>query len=237
MKRVLLNVTLLLITALTFGQVTERNKIAFQALKNSTDGENWTVKTMDDLIGRTSAPYILVNGGALDEIEDGIRDKYFNLFDLSNNNLSGTVEDDFCYLSTYTRPDGSIQDLNIKGIFYMRRGLGIKLSHNKITAVNAPHLGHYYNLRKYIDEVYLDNNLLSTVNFKMAPDVSLSNAGIRRVTLHQNDISSLSEANFDRQSLTDCWLSRELELFRIDNNRLDFSSLIRMKDLAYTQST
>ena len=236
MKRVLLNVTLLLITAATFGQVSERNKIAFQALYNSTNGDNWTVKTLDELLGRTTAPYLTKRTAKTDEGMTGINQAvvWFSLFDLSNNNLSGTVEDDFCYLPVHPTTGATLE---WQGIFDLKRTEEIRLSHNKITAINAPHLGSDYQLAQYIRELWLDNNLLTQVNFeRITGQNSTVGIGVNKVNLHQNDITSLTRQNFDKVSEDKCFLSRTLQEFRVDNNRLGFTSLIDLSNLAHEQS-
>ncbi len=237
MKQVLLSTILLFVTTLTFAQVSIRAQRGFEALKNSTKGDSWTISDESILRSRTTSPFLQTLDG---QVDDDLKNQpnsstWYTIFDLCNNNLEGTIEDDMFYMEKITLDDGTVVPLTNHGVFMFKRRSYFRFSHNKITAVNSPHFGHLFRLRRYTEEVLLDNNLLTEVNFKITENANMYD-GVHRVTLHQNDITFLNKQSFGYKSESKCWLSRKLELLRIDNNRLGFNSLITIKDLHYEQS-
>jgi hypothetical protein len=200
---------------------TKKIEEAFNAIKSSASGNNWTYKTIDELKSRTESPYITLGGPANDK--DFGASIYYKILDLSNNGLSGTVNAGFTYNNQY------------QSTYLTKAYQVLSLSNNNITAVhNRIGFGTKGMVAK---RLYLDNNKLT--EFKLDVNSLYKSAiglGAMEVSLHQNNISNLKGSDFadvkgnsHNGYVHYALLANVAEIMRIDNNRLNFDCIIDIK--------
>lgn len=193
---------------------------AFNELKNTTDGENWTISSLDSLRSRESFPYI----------KDGNPCSYNNnghipleIWDLTNNNLSGIISDDFAWQPE--DPGRWYYPIAYSGI--------LKFSHNNITSLTK-FLGFaYYN--NYVSELWLDNNQLTNIDIMNPQDDPMNNYNFylycssEKFCIHQNELTSLRMENLGMIPMcSTALIGYRSKLIRIDNNRLNFNDIISL---------
>ena len=194
-------------------QIHPRQQLSFDVIYNNTSGTNWTYQ-LDELNNRSESPYVTYGNIRGSEADfPGQTGRYFYIFDVSNNNLEGTIPESAVINTAYTRP-------------YMwnpRNRAEIKLSHNNITHIDN-RLGRI--TTGYINSLWVDNNNLTTFERDLS-GVSVLGIGLMELTLHQNEISEIKPNSITREGRIEIGvLNNRAELFRIDNNRLDFSNLV-----------
>lgn len=211
MRKLLLLLFIALLSANLAAQLSQRSIKSFDALKNSCDGDNWTFKTIEELKNRTESPYVTLMGPVSDK--DFTPAKVFQIFDLSNNKLKGEVKDDF------------LRDASLKQPLLVRNNNSkIILSNNEITKVSE-HIGLGYGISSFVSELRLDNNKLTSFH-QIDPGNEYIGAGHNVFTIHQNEITSLRKNDVVQDKFSSCGvISNSGSMVRIDNNRLDFSSL------------
>jgi hypothetical protein len=129
---------------------------------------------------------------------------------LCNNNLAGKLTDKLWSYIDDSDKMRFMQDYISKWMF----------SHNKITSVSE-FTGLAYT--SYVDELHLDNNLIKKYNIFFR-NTSIP-SGFKVFTIHQNDIEGLKSSDFHNGGFKYTLYNPGLKLVRIDNNRLDFTSL------------
>ncbi|MCT4588172.1 MAG: T9SS type A sorting domain-containing protein [Carboxylicivirga sp.] len=184
---------------------------AWDDLYKDCGGEDWHVKTISDLENNSESPFIKFYHAKIEGAYS------IETFDLSNNNLKGDVPATFIKNNDFT-----------PAVVWPYYGsVKIILSHNEITSVPNGMGTCYFSV---MHTVRIDNNKLTSFHTDdresitgMAPNLY---TGCRVFTIHQNDITSLTEDNLGSSSYGSVSLiDNKAEEIRIDNNRLDFKSL------------
>ena len=207
--------------------------IWFPALKSQTDGDNWTIKTFNDLLGRTAPPSFKKGTGVEQQdltIDEQRRPVTLQIVDLSNNNLTGVIEVDKDDTETWTWLDALVRNQE-KSRFY--RNTSFRFSHNKLTSVRAkitydPRGGNPQDL-------WLDHNLLTT--FEPIANNNVVIRGERGATnslrINNNQLKGIPGSW--RGSITDNnglhFVSNKIKEFRAENNFFNFTDLIKLVDL------
>ncbi len=204
--------------------IVARQLNAFEALKNSLDGDNWNFKTIDDLKARDKSPYIKLYNSVLNY--NGTGHKRIDMLDLSNNNLTGVIPESFNFVTD-----------DIGNWKHSMTNYGVvKFSHNNITDASK-YIG--FAIRQgYYKGLWLDHNKLE--KFEMADPYKppVSNTGFyghsssNEFVINNNEIKTLSvkrlgQPSMDGSSSIIGWHST---LIRIDNNRLPFADIIELKN-------
>ncbi|MCG8410143.1 MAG: T9SS type A sorting domain-containing protein [Bacteroidales bacterium] len=198
-------------------EIIPRQIDALNELYNSAGGKNWHYKTINDLLKRKESPYfkkyknlVGYNGTGYFRIE---------IMDFSNNNLVGEIPDAFAYKKN---------NVSLKWSFTLEN-LGIaKFSYNEITKV-SDFIG-FSATKGYYKELWLDNNKISEINIKPVKGTSVNPyASSSKFCIHQNDLSSLSISNLGSASVEKAIVGYHTVLCRIDNNRLNFDDIIKIK--------
>jgi hypothetical protein len=197
---------------------------AFQILKDSLNGLKWTVPTLDELLKRDKSPLVRYYKSPFNFY--GNPHCRIDELDLSNNNLEGKIPDLFNYEFPVTK----------KWVHFYSNSAGIlKLSHNKISDassyVGITDRGGFYK------ELWLDHNELTSFDIIDASQAPLRSSGnttncSQKVMLNNNEITSLTKENlgqFNMSSFT-CLMGWSTELFRIDNNRINFNDIIKLNN-------
>lgn len=183
---------------------------AIDSLKSTTNYENWRIKDFDELSSRSKAPFIKKSQRYK---KDNVWGHTFRTFDMSNNNLSGELTLDF------------MVDLTRDRISLYRGGSGLygtvlRFSHNKLEKITK----YACHTQYPASEFRFDNNKLKTLEL-IIPWNNIG-AGCKVITLHQNDLSGVTSKDLTFKSyFTTTIIDNKADLFRIDNNRLDFTSL------------
>ena len=207
--------------------------IWFPALKAQTDGDNWTIKTFNDLLGRTAPPSFKKGTGVEQQdltLSQQRRPVTLQIVDLSNNNLTGVIEVDKDDTETWTWLDALVRNQE-KSRFY--RNTSFRFSHNKLTSVRAkitydPRGGNPQDL-------WLDHNLLTT--FEPIANNKVVIRGERGATnslrINNNQLKGIPGSW--RGSITDNnglhFVSNKIKEFRAENNFFNFTDLIKLVDL------
>lgn len=181
---------------------------------NTCGGDNWNVKTIDQLEARSESPYIKFSTS---QAYSGAKAyDIFEIIDLSNNNLQGDLPQQFTKNEDFSRK--AVWEYGSEKIL---------LSHNKLTSVPN---GMGIRRNGYFHTVKMDNNKLTSFHTDNSEDFIGANIslykGCKVITLHQNEITSLKGSNFGPyfNGLTSI-IDNMAEEVRIDNNRLNFMSL------------
>ena len=204
---------LIILSVTCYGQKQpwEKSLRAIDSLKKHCDGENWTVKEIDELLSRTSSP-LLAKGRDMSKTEFRI-----NVFDFSNNQLKGLIPESFFYL------DKS---------FINYHEAELKFSWNHISEF-TPFFGHS-SFGNPAQTIRLDHNQITVFDIDNTKDIRKKTgsysgyslyAGTKRLVFNNNEISSLTKDNLVNESWGTPFIANKAEEIRIDNNRLDFSSL------------
>lgn len=186
-----------------------RVQISYDTLYKNTKGTEWTINDFETLKSRTKAPYIRVKGPASFGGDD-MHGYYFSVVNLSNNNLSGKITN-----KVWNNSD----DYSNKNYIH-RYSSKWHFSHNKITSVGAI-TGN--TKTGFVEELCLDNNLLKS--YRTKSKTGAIPWGFHLFTLHQNDITKLKGSDFHYGGFFYIFYNTKIRLIRIDNNRLDFTSL------------
>ena len=191
---------------------------AIESLKSSSDGANWTYKTIDELLSRNKSPQIILYKNELRITEDKEYKGYrIEVLDLCNNNLNGSILNSFFYNPKWI------------GLSNWTSGkVSIKLSHNHITDIND--LMCFGRHGSYIREICLDNNAIEVFEHKQKFPTGKQNfggvgRGARIFNIHQNEITSLKREHLSNKSYTNGIADNIADTIRFDNNRLDITSL------------
>ena len=215
-------ITILAIMILPYYAITQnivpRQIEAFNELYNSAGGENWHYKTIKDLLKRKESPYIEKYKNLVGYNGTG----YFRLeiIDLTNNNLTGEIPDVFAY--NPKAKTGWKLLMEQKGV--------IKFSYNNIKKVSK-----YLGLAKggnYYKELWLDNNNISEINFYNKKVNNNGNSWVSTIKfcIHQNELTSLNMDRLGSVNLSSrAIVGRNTTLCRIDNNRLNFNDILKIK--------
>jgi hypothetical protein len=189
----------------------ERN--AFKNFKDSCNGENWNFNDLEVLKNRTEHPRVKTSGYGI------------ILFDLRDNNLQGSVPDNFI-----VGVEGGSSTVG----YGHRSYFDIYLSWNNISKV-TPYIQSYkegyFNLN-----VWLDHNNLTSFDLKSYQELwgkaSATGdiySGMMELCLHNNEISELTKEQFFPEDLGAAVYSRfnnKARFVRLENNRLKFKDLV-----------
>jgi hypothetical protein len=216
---------------------------AFTELKDSCNVDKWSVKTYQELVTRDIAPRIVLGRPLqLDKSYDLI-----SVFNLSNNNIQGRIPDAFWRNSEFMddnfradSPDDG-KKFSFVALFDQSK---VIMSHNSITDIG--YMFGYASMGT-MSVIKFDNNKLTHFRsvypseYCNSPMFGGIGSGILTLCIHQNDITKMTKEDFGHS-----WyisprnrsiLSNRAKEFRIDNNRLDFTSLIEVVDYATTRVT
>ena len=213
-----------------FSQGVNKNvrEIWFPALKAQTGGDNWTIKTMDDLLGRTASPFFK-KGAANTSLQQDVpasvekRPASLEIVDLSNNNLNGVIDNDDQMTWTYLNPGKQEA-----GRFY--HNTSFRFSHNKLTSVRAK-LAYASGKAK---DLWFDHNLLTT--FEPIPQTVSGNGNsgaVNSVRINNNQLKGIpaswigSGGNQGGLPFTE----EGIKEFRAENNFFNFTDLIKLRSL------
>ncbi len=228
MKKALLNIFLIAICVSVGAQTNEltiKGKESLEAIKSATNYNNWTIKDINIIRVRNESPRITSHPGPLDKDYPDDRGYMIDIFDLSNNNLDGQIPDLVFRNKKYFR-----------GGFYFKGGYRYKVlfSHNKLKSVTG-WTGIGWNFY-YAQELRLDNNELEHYQIQSVDEQGSNTSmysGFYVFTIHQNNLKDLNWENFfcsnpgnQGNYLKHGAVANRASLARIDNNRLDFNSLI-----------
>jgi hypothetical protein len=157
--------------------------------------------------------------------------------DLSNNNLVGEMLDETENIWSYIKNWGS-GDWNATRFYNQTNFL---FSYNKLTKVTAKIVwgGSYCS---GANNVYFDHNRIENFDPKFVGHTAkgggggIGTAGAKRIRLHNNNISSIPDTYNENYGTTSNskWLHfmhKNAEEFRIENNKLNFSELKKLKIL------
>jgi hypothetical protein len=212
-KKLLLSfIFLLLIAKQVNSQMLPYVKNAMDSLKASTGGDNWTIKEFDVLMSRSLSPKMKKYGPI--GTYGGLVGEFYTLLDLSNNNLVGQITDGFMIREKIKRSDKVWRGGANYSTNKPRNQIFI-FSHNKLTKVTD----HILCGDNAIDEVRLDNNLLTSFTPKIVMRVIGQNT--RVLTLHQNELSNMTVTDGSINGI----VGNKAKLIRLDNNRLNFRVL------------
>ena len=189
----------------------ERN--SFNNLKDNCNGDSWKFGDLDVLKKRTESPRVNATGYGI------------ILYDLRNNNLEGTVPDNFIF-----GVEGGLTEKK----FGHQTGFDIYLGWNNITSV-TPYI-QFWRDNMYNQNIWLDHNNLTVFDLKSYEELwgkaNFSGdiySGMMELCLHNNEISELTKEQFFPEDLGAAVYSRfnnEARLVRLENNRLRFKDLV-----------
>ena len=222
-------------------QLVQRNvrDVWFPALKAQTDGDNWTIKTMDDLLGRNADTPPFFKKGTRVQQQDLTsiqqrRPVTLEIVDLSNNNLTGEINN--IDQMTWTWLDTSLSTDSEVGRFY--RNTSFRFSHNKLTTVRAK-LTYNERNASSAQDLWFDHNLLTT--FEPIVNDDFSSQGIRGATnsvrINNNQLKGIpaswtgNAVDVDKGGLH--FVSNSIAEFRAENNFFNFTDLIKLMDLIH----
>ena len=196
MKRKALKIKLLFILFTisclsAFSQGVNKNvrEIWFPALKAQTGGDNWTIKSWAELLGRNSTPFFekgKENSANQQDVPTGDqrRPSTLTIVDLRNNNLVGVIDNDDQETWTYLDPRASNKE---KGRFF--RTTSFRFSHNKLTTVRVKIV---YSDDKAQD-LWFDHNLLTTFEPKTSSTLAGNGASgaQKSVRINNNQLKGI----------------------------------------------
>ena len=205
----------------------------FPALKAETGGDDWTITSWSDLLGRTSPPFFKKgSGGTIHQHElpkeRGVILATLEIVDLRNNNLVGTIDNNDQGTWTYLNPRASDRE---EGRF--DRTTSFRFSHNKLTSVSAKIV---YSKDRAID-LWFDHNLLTTFEPKTSSNVpGIGSKGVEKsVRINNNQLKGIPASwtgdGGDRGGLH--FMNWEMKEFRAENNFFNFTDLIRLVTLIH----
>ena len=209
-----------------------RSLVQFKNLYEATNGDDWTISDKATLLSRKTNPFIVTRDvGAYDSDFKNVREvdghpsgmtRYVE-YNLENNNLTGSLTNDFWYVDNYE--GNEIED------HYLAQSANksyVRLSHNSLSSAEGLNLGKSTLGKQYIQEVTLDNNLIEEITFGTNISGTVGR-GLFVLTLHQNEISHMTANDLGVRN-NNAIIGNSAKVFRIDNNRLNFASLISTHD-------
>lgn len=202
----------------------------FNHLKTNLDGDNWTFKTVDELLGRTKSPYFKIGEQVMQmdvPVQEQRRPGSLLVVDMSNNNMSGEMlagDKIWTYEASYS--NGGTYET---GRFYGTSDF--IFSYNNLTKVNCKLIygGAHYNANK----IFFDHNKLTEFNPKPddAGNTIVGSPGAKNIRLNNNYLSEVPDSWTIgyRESMN--FIRYNVDTFRIENNIFNFEQLIRLNTI------
>ncbi|GEM_PF-2508879 len=204
------------------------SKYWIDTLKKYNGGEGWVIKDPDKFLKRKVSPYWTITKNAYQmDIPFGTgpgQQRYpgtLQRCDLSNNNLTGELNDNPIYRWSNTSTAGQE-----RGIFTQMTEF--YFSYNKLTRVKADLVNNLYHIGK-CGLLAFDHNKIEEFNLRYdGSDGGMNLAGTKKVWLNNNKLSKYNSAWETYWKNLLWFMKSEAEFFRLENNMYNFKEMKRV---------